>query len=288
MLHLLYHQGPLGTICLQQDSNHVCLWSGYHLHHDTTKHGYCGVMKESTGEWNGALLPSVMRIGSVYIWAMDIHMYGEDLVSVIFCSAFAHYTHALPQLHGVEATSYNLQSHLVFLQGKVTVPATLYKFGNPVLLSFFDRKVMCFFSRITHIHIWLLWHVFFMVYNNCPGQQDPQISCQSNTYGQDLALPPSLPQPLPNFDNGCKMPGTIYRRMTFSTFMTIYMQEYTTVLPPGRVHCVLLWLFGPPHTVTCVFHLVWICYHILQQWWTTCHINLQYKELVLEGVAFFR
>ena len=30
MLHLLCHQGPLGSICLQQDSDHVCLWSGYH------------------------------------------------------------------------------------------------------------------------------------------------------------------------------------------------------------------------------------------------------------------
>ena len=38
MLHLLYHQGPLGTVCLQQDSDHVCFWPGYYLHHDTAKH----------------------------------------------------------------------------------------------------------------------------------------------------------------------------------------------------------------------------------------------------------
>lgn len=30
MLHLLCHQGPLGTVCLQQDYDHVCLWPGYH------------------------------------------------------------------------------------------------------------------------------------------------------------------------------------------------------------------------------------------------------------------
>ena len=32
MLHLLCHQGPLGIVCFQQDSDHVCLWPGYHLH----------------------------------------------------------------------------------------------------------------------------------------------------------------------------------------------------------------------------------------------------------------
>ena len=32
MLLLLCHQRPLGTVCLQQDSAHVCLWPVYHLH----------------------------------------------------------------------------------------------------------------------------------------------------------------------------------------------------------------------------------------------------------------
>ena len=32
MLHLLCHQAPLETICLQQDSDHMCLWADYHLH----------------------------------------------------------------------------------------------------------------------------------------------------------------------------------------------------------------------------------------------------------------
>ena len=132
MLQLLRHQGPLGSICLQQDSDHECLWAGYHsvmdvtvysvdlvsiifwsafthdtsgfmvwgpsviyrshicclyvsdghthvwhrpgehhllechLHHDTAKHGYSSVVKELTGEWNGALLSSVMRVGCLY------------------------------------------------------------------------------------------------------------------------------------------------------------------------------------------------------------------------------
>ena len=68
--------------------------ASYHLHHDTAKHGYSGVMKESTGEWKGALLSSVMRVGSVCMGVMDLHKYGVDLVSVIFRSAFAHDTEA--------------------------------------------------------------------------------------------------------------------------------------------------------------------------------------------------
>ena len=97
MLHLLCHQGPLGTVCLQQDSDYMCFCPGHHLHHNTAKHSYSGVLKESIGEWNGALLSSVMRIGSVCMRVMDVHMYGTDLASVIFQSAFAHNTQAPPQ-----------------------------------------------------------------------------------------------------------------------------------------------------------------------------------------------
>ena len=95
--HILYHQGSLGTICLQQDSDHMCLWPGNHLHYDTTKHGYSGVMKELTGECNDNPLSSVMRVGSVCMRVMDIHVYGIELVGVIFQSAFAHNTQASPQ-----------------------------------------------------------------------------------------------------------------------------------------------------------------------------------------------
>ena len=94
MLHLKYHQGPLGTVCLQQDSAHVFLCSDYHC---TAKHDYSGVVKESTGERNGALLSTVMRVGSVCMRVMDIHVYGVDLVSVIFRSAFVQATQSTPQ-----------------------------------------------------------------------------------------------------------------------------------------------------------------------------------------------
>ena len=102
MLHLLCHQGPLGTVCLQQDSDHMCLWLGYYLHHDTAKHGYSGVVKESTGEWNGALLSSEIRVGSVCIRVMNVLMYNVYLVSSSseVHSPTSHRTHL--RLHGVD------------------------------------------------------------------------------------------------------------------------------------------------------------------------------------------
>ena len=84
------------------------LWSGYHLHHDTAKHGYSGV-KESTRVWNGALLSSVTRVGSVCMRVLHVHVYGADLVSVIFRSAFAHDTLAPPQAATMGVAGHRLQ-----------------------------------------------------------------------------------------------------------------------------------------------------------------------------------
>ena len=43
------------------------------LHHDTAKFGYSRVVKESTGECNGTLLSSVMRVGSVCMRVVDLY-----------------------------------------------------------------------------------------------------------------------------------------------------------------------------------------------------------------------
>ena len=82
------------------DLDHVCLWPGYHLHHDTAKHHYSGIVKVSTGEWNVSLLYSMMKVGSVRMRVMDVRVYGVDLVVVIFRSALAHDTQAPPQASG--------------------------------------------------------------------------------------------------------------------------------------------------------------------------------------------
>ena len=177
-----------------------------------------------------------MRVGSVSTRVIDVHVYGIDLLSVIFRSAFAHDTEIPPLASWYGAISYDLRSDLVFQQSKVSSTHHVAQV-NPVLLPFFDRKVMCFFSRTTHAHIRQLRHnVLFVVYKNCPGQQDSQISRQLNTYGTwwsgNLLFLQSLPQALPHCDNGCKMLGTIYLRMTFGTFMAVWIQEYMSALPP--------------------------------------------------------
>ena len=49
----------------------------------------------------------MMRVFSVCMRVMDIHMYGVDLASIIFQSAFAYNTQAHLRLHGLgEGISY--------------------------------------------------------------------------------------------------------------------------------------------------------------------------------------
>ena len=116
---------------------------------------------------------------------------------------------------------------------------------------------MCFFSRTTHVHIRLLRrNVLFIVYNNCPGQHEPQISRQLNTYviwSRNFFLQ-SLPGPLPNYDNGFKIPGTVYRRMKFGISMIVFMLEYMLALPTEGLHYVLMWLLVTPYCGICVSH----------------------------------
>ena len=144
----------------------------------------------------------------------------------------------------------------------------IWQVVNPRATAISSTGRWFFFSRTMHIHIRLLRHnALFVVYNNCPGQQDPQISRQLNMYGtwwsRNLLFLQSLPQPLPNCDNGCKILGTIYWLMTFGSYITICMWQYMPALPPeGATLCIDATILAPL-TVTCVFHLVWICYHRL-------------------------
>ena len=71
---------------------------------------------------------------------MDVDMYGVDLASVIFWSAFAHDTQAPPRASWCGRTiSYNL-SHLLFLQGKVNSASYIAQVVNPVLLPFLRQE----------------------------------------------------------------------------------------------------------------------------------------------------
>ena len=107
------------------------------------------------------------------------------------------------RFHGVGVNSYISQSHLVFLQGKVSSELYISQVVNPVLPPYFRQESDVLFSKATYAHIRLLRRnmkilipvgtviivvaevkyprALFVVYN-CPGQQDPQISRQLNTY----------------------------------------------------------------------------------------------------------
>ena len=165
----------------------MCLWAGYHLHHDTAKHGCSGVVKESTGEWNGALLSSLVRVGSVCMRVM-----ADGHTRVWRRSGERHLRECIRPRHTGPtsdfmvwgAISYNSRSHFMLMHGKVNSAHFIAQVSTPCYCHFFDRKVMCFFSRTTHVHIRLLRrNVLFVMYNNCSGQQDPQISRQFNMYG---------------------------------------------------------------------------------------------------------
>ena len=93
-------------------------------------------MKESIGERNGALLSSLMRVGSVCTRVMDVHVYGVDLVSAIFQSAFVQDTLAPARLHGVGTISYISRSHLTLLQSEVNSARYIAQVVKPELLPF--------------------------------------------------------------------------------------------------------------------------------------------------------
>ena len=117
---------------------------------------------------SGTLLWSVMRVVSVCMRVMELHMYNVDLVRVIFRSAFAHDIRPQLRLHGVGAISYNSRPHMVFPLGKIKSARYITQV-NFVYCHFFGRKVMCFFRRTTHVHIQLLRrNVLFVVYKQLP------------------------------------------------------------------------------------------------------------------------
>ena len=124
----------------------------YHLNHDIAKHGYSGVVRESTEGWNGVRLSSVMRHESrcCLYTSDDVRVYGIDLVSVIFRSVYAHDTQAPPQASWCERSSVTTRGHIWrFCKVKKTVIGTLHRLLSPCYCQFFARKVICFFTR-TH------------------------------------------------------------------------------------------------------------------------------------------
>ena len=133
----------IGNRLLPAGLKHEFLWPSYYLHHDTAKHGYSGVVKESVGEWNGALLSSVLRVGS------DFCLYASDGLTPVWRRPGEHHLPECIRPRHTDPTSgfmvwgansYNSQSHLVILQDKVNSARYIVKVINLVLLPFLRQE----------------------------------------------------------------------------------------------------------------------------------------------------
>ena len=128
-----------------------------------------------------------------------------------------------------------------FLQGKVNSARHVAQVVHPALLPFIQQEGDVLFSRTAHVHIRLLRrNVLFVVYNNWPFSNYPRSLVYWTRMGHDEAgtciFFQTLPEPMPTCDNGFKLLGTTYRRMTFGIFMTVCMRDYTPVLQPEGLH----------------------------------------------------
>ena len=138
---------------------------------------------------------------------MDVHVYGVNLVSFIFRRAFAHDTGPTSGFMTCRAISYNSRPHLVILQGKVNIARLLPQVVYPVILSFLRQE-----------------HVLFQHDSGCCdvtcsswctttalASKIPRSLANLTRLGYDgnLLFLQSLPQPLPNCNNGCKVLGTV-------------------------------------------------------------------------------
>ena len=91
MLHLLCRQGSLGIVCLQHDSDYVCLWPGYSTTYTMTPRIlWCRERVDRRVKWRSVVFSDESRF-CLYA-SMDVHVHGVNLVSIIFRSTFAHDT----------------------------------------------------------------------------------------------------------------------------------------------------------------------------------------------------
>ena len=114
---------------------------------------YSGVVKELTGEWNDALFSSVMTLyasdGHTHVW----HRPGERHLPE--CPWHTSSTSGFMVWRSI---SCNLQSHMVFLQGKINSAWYFAEFVNPVLLPFLRQEGNVLFEEgNAHPHTYSSW-----------------------------------------------------------------------------------------------------------------------------------
>ena len=94
------------------------------------------------------------------------------------------------------------------------------------------------------------------------GSDTPPIHCAQHVQHYVnifIQLPPGLqcdPVQMAELGQQLQLLGTIYPRMTFGTFMTVCMREYTSALPPQEATLCIDVTVWTPLTSKCVFHLI--------------------------------
>ena len=183
---------------------------------------------------------------------------------VMFRSVFVHDTHVPCQASWCRGLWITTRGYIrCFGRVKKTVPATLHRLLIPFNFHFFDRNVMCFFSGTTHIHITAATtqRAFSRVQQlPCPARA--QISHQSNTYGTYEAGTYCFSRAC---HNHCRIQRITdaWDNLSQDDIRHHCMREYTlALLPEEGTLCIDVTIWHAPLTVKCVFHLVWICYHI--------------------------
>ena len=253
----------------------MCLWPGNYLHHDTAKHSSSGVVKEWTGEWNGALLSSVMRVGSI---CMRVWWTYTSMVLTWWSSSSGVHSPMKHRLQGVGAISSILWSHLVFLQDKVNSVRYIAQVVNPMLLSFLQQE----------------GDVLFQQDNTRP---HTAAATQRALCGiQQLSWPARSSDLLPivqvqDMMKHCQTVTTGARcRMTFGTFMIICMQEYRpTFLPEGATHCdvcsiwsnfIIIFSYNDKLPVTSIFNTMNLSFKVLHFFSGSVHLILRNYDLI--------
>ena len=161
----------LNFLKFEQDSDHMCMWPGYHLLQAQIL--WCRERVDWRVVWCSLVLSDESRF---CLYASDRHICVWRRSGKRHLLECIHPWHTGPTSGFMvwRAISYNSQPHLVFLEGKVNSAHYIAQVVNPVLLPYLRQEGDVLFSRSKHIYIWLLWcNMLFVVYNNCSGQQEP-------------------------------------------------------------------------------------------------------------------
>ena len=130
----------------------MCLWPGYHLHHDIPKHSYSVIVKVNwIGEWcyvfsDESRFCLYASEGRTHV----CHRAGECHLQECICPRHIGPTSDTMRCGGLSVTTW---SHLVFLQGRGNSARSIAQIVDPVLFPFHRQEGGVLFQQDnTHPH----------------------------------------------------------------------------------------------------------------------------------------